>query len=317
MIMRIRAKGGGGVFCLLGISHYVSPSTSRRASVLVRHTPLTVGHYNGKEAENVLYEDNHLLCVYKPAGVLSQGGMRNNDNDNALDVFKQFLKKKYEKPGNAFLGLTHRLDRRASGLLVFGKNSKASSRLSKSFSDREVLKRYICVVGGSMKRRGKCSNWLVPGSGVGGKTEIFPEHARLHGRKVWAHLEYFPLCIVGNPITGETATIVDITLGTGRKHQIRAQLSHIGYPILGDVKYGSTLRIPGLALHNYQLVVPSVTKCGNKGVGSSYVFVCDIPQTWNVFLKKYCRILAQAERFDGATVQELLNKHLSSCSNST
>ena len=195
----------------------------------------------------ILHEDNHVLAVNKPPGLLVQGD-RSGD-ESALDVMKAFLKERDAKPGNVFLGLPHRLDRPTSGVLALAKTSKALSRLTASFRDRKVAKIYWAVVAAPPpEEEGELTDWLrkdaktntsrrVPEGAPGAK------EARLRYRLLRASDRYF---------------LLEVILLTGRHHQIRAQLSGIGCPIKGDLKYGSRRSDPGggIHLHARRLTLP-------------------------------------------------------------
>lgn len=181
----------------------------------------------------VLFEDNHLIAVFKPAGILVQGD--SSGDETLMDGVKKYLKTKYEKKGNVFLGLVHRLDRNVSGIVVFAKTSKGASRLSEEWRNREVRKIYHA--------------WVTPvprlGSGV--LTHYLSKNSEnnythVHDDEVpgsdRAELSYR---VESNE---EEMALLEITLGTGRSHQIRAQLAHIGSPIIGDIKYGSKWKLP-------------------------------------------------------------------------
>jgi len=172
----------------------------------------------------VLYEDNHLIAVFKPAGILVQG---DETGDKCLmDEVKEYLKKKYNKPGNVFLGLLHRLDRPVSGVILFAKTSKGASRLSEQIRNHKVQKIYHALVEGKIKnKQGTLINYLKKDEKKN-FVEVFdvPTDGALK-----AELDYE---VVDN-------NLLKINLKTGRPHQIRAQLSHIGHPIVGDIKYGS------------------------------------------------------------------------------
>lgn len=191
---------------------------------------------------DVLFVDNHLLVVNKPAGVLVQAD-RTGDLD-LLTMGKAYLKDRFDKPGNVFLGLVHRLDRPASGVMVFARTSKAAARLSEQFRQRTVEKRYVAMVEGILEggdiERGRIvsDDASVRLSGVTGEGKA----AELQWRSI---------------ATESERTLVDIQLKTGRKHQIRVQLAELGHPILGDFRYGATQELDGknLALHCYRLGV--------------------------------------------------------------
>ena len=198
---------------------------------------------------NVLYEDNHIIIVVKPYNILSQG---DNTNDlSMVDLIKDYIKKKYNKPGNVYLGLVHRLDRPVSGIMVFARTSKAAGRLSSSFSNHEVVKKYLAIVHGRVY-----DDTLVDyiERGNDGKSFVSPK-----GKK--AILEY--KCLSYNK--ENDCSLVDITLKTGRHHQIRVQFSSRGHYLLGDQKYGVEDR-EQICLFSYYLefvhpVTKEVLKC--------------------------------------------------------
>jgi 23S rRNA pseudouridine1911/1915/1917 synthase len=204
----------------------------------------------------VVYEDNHIIVVFKPANILSQA-----DDSNDLDmmmIIKDYLKDKYQKPGNVFLGLVHRLDRRVSGLMVYAKTSKAASRLSDVIRKRDIDKEYLAIVTGKTPLKGSLTDYLV-------KTKVNKDYKALivdkntNGSKE-AVLEYEVLKYVR--INGEDASILRIILNTGRYNQIRAQLTNFGHPIINDYKYnyrGENI-LDELALVSYKLSFPHPTK---------------------------------------------------------
>lgn len=186
---------------------------------------------------HVLYEDNHLIAVYKPAGILVQG---DKSGDLCLmDEVKEYLKNKYNKPGNVFLGLIHRLDRNVQGIVLFAKTSKGASRLSEQWREHSVEKIYHAVVVGKPKNNnGKLVHWLVKDDNKN-KTTVY-DH-QVSGSQV---VELFYEVIKSN----DKFSLLKIKLGTGRSHQIRSQLAFIGHPIVGDVKYGSKDVLPESAI---------------------------------------------------------------------
>lgn len=175
----------------------------------------------------IVYEDNHLLIVNKPAGLLVQG---DQTGDVTLgDLAKAYIKEKYEKPGEVFLGIPHRLDRPVSGLVVLARTSKALERMTKIFRLREIQKTYWAIV----KRRpkdveGKLTHWLQKDSSKN-KTKAF-DRAMEHAQK--AELRYRTLGKLNDH------WLLEIEPITGRPHQIRVQLATMGCPIRGDLKYG-------------------------------------------------------------------------------
>jgi 23S rRNA pseudouridine1911/1915/1917 synthase len=178
--------------------------------------------------DEILYEDNHLLAVHKRAGVLVQGDVT---GDVALfQMAQDYLRRTYQKPGNVYLGLVHRIDRPVAGVVLFAKTSKAASRLSKMFHDKEVTKTYLAVV----ERRpradsGSLRHYLTKDS-RDNVVEAFD--APGEGRKA-AELRYELLT------EARGLFLLRVNPLTGRPHQIRAQLSAMGCPILGDSKYGA------------------------------------------------------------------------------
>jgi len=175
----------------------------------------------------ILFEDNHLIIVNKNPGDLSQGDIT---GDHTLgDKVKTYLKKKYNKKGNVYLGIAHRLDRPTSGVIIFTKTSKALSRLNESFKKNEIKKTYWTIVksiGG--KSSGKLVDYLIKNkkqnkSYVTNSSNKESKKAILNYKKI---------------LDLEKYSLLSINLETGRHHQIRTQLANIGYPIKGDLKYG-------------------------------------------------------------------------------
>lgn len=197
----------------------------------------------------VLYEDNHLLGLYKPAGLLVQGD-RSGD-PSLLDLGKRWLKERYDKPGNVFLGLVHRLDRPVAGVVLFARTSKAAARLSARFRDRAVDKEYLAVVHGEAAAAdGELTHHLVRD---GGSSRVTTSGAA--GAKV-ARLRL--RCLA----RGSGRSLVAVSLLTGRRHQIRVQLAAIGHPILGDLRYGAPAPLPNrqIALLAHRLAVAHPTR---------------------------------------------------------
>lgn len=184
----------------------------------------------------VLYEDNHLIAVFKPAGILVQEDK--TGDPSLLDQVKYYLKNKYHKPGKVFLGLMHRLDRPVSGVILFAKTSKGAARLSEQFREHTVEKIYhALVVGKPRKEKEQLVHYIEKNEKIN-KVAIGEQP---FGDSLRAELSYEIVKTNGK------YSILKIILGTGRSHQIRAQLAAIGCPIVGDVKYGAPA-VPGTLL---------------------------------------------------------------------
>lgn len=184
-----------------------------------------------KLSSEIVYEDNHLLIVDKPAGILSQGD--NTGDESILDIYKMYIKKEYNKPGNVYLGLAHRIDRPVSGLLVMAKTSKSLERMTKMFSEKSVKKTYWAMTKKPLpSEAGTLSNWLIKDP-IKNTTRV--QQSGKKGAKL-STLDYLLLSRIGDYY------LVEITPHTGRSHQIRAQLAHVGCPIVGDTKYKYPIR---------------------------------------------------------------------------
>lgn len=173
---------------------------------------------------NILYEDNHLIVVVKPYNVLSQSD--NTKDIDMLTIIKNYIKEKYNKPGNVYLGLVHRLDRPTGGIMVFAKTSKAASRLSKQIKDNKFTKKYLAVVHGILeKKENTLVNYLKKDENNNSliTNEKEGKYAKLHYKVLKENKDY---------------SVLDILLETGRHHQIRVQLKNIGHPLYGDQRYG-------------------------------------------------------------------------------
>lgn len=187
---------------------------------------------------DVVYEDNHLLVINKPAGILVQG---DSTHDKPLvDYGKEYIKKKYNKPGEVFLGVIHRLDRPVSGLVVFARTSKALERMNKIFHDRKVQKTYWAITKQKTRpEKGKLVDWLIkdPAKNV---SKVCSEDTQGAKR---AELSYRYLGTLNRH------HLIEVTPKTGRPHQIRVQLSAAGCPIRGDIKYGFKQPNPDASIH--------------------------------------------------------------------
>ena len=181
---------------------------------------------------NILYEDNHLLVVEKPANVLVQA---DNTNDmDMLTMLKVYLKEKYNKPGNVYLGLVHRLDRPVSGIMVFAKTSKAASRLSEQIRNKTFKKTYFAVVLGKIKKSGVFVDKL--------EKDLTKNIVRVSDSGKYSELSYKLLDYK------DGLSLVLIDLKTGRPHQIRVQFASRGFPLYGDQKYGGDMVKDQIAL---------------------------------------------------------------------
>lgn len=189
---------------------------------------------------NVLYEDNHIIIINKAAGEIVQG---DKTGDKSLcDTMKQYIKEKYAKPGNVFIGLPHRLDRPVSGVVVFAKTSKALERLNGMFRDGNVKKIYWAITKGKpLKAEGEISSWILRNEKMN-KSFSYPKEVK--GSK-HALLSYTLKA------ASQNYNLIEVELKTGRHHQIRCQLASIGCPIKGDLKYGAQRSNPdgSISLH--------------------------------------------------------------------
>jgi len=221
----------------------------------------------------ILYEDNHLIAVFKPAGVLTQGD-RTKDV-NLMDEVKKYLKEKYQKPGNVFLGLLHRLDRPASGIILFAKTSKGASRLSEQFRNHQIEKTYHAIVLGKPKQNSGVLIDYIEKDKKKKKAEIKKEGkpAKLFYEVISSNDKY---------------SLLKIKIETGRFHQIRAQLSSAGYPILGDVKYGAPFPLldKSIALCATSLSFQTAATKEKKEIS------IPIPAEW----KRYVKIINQNQK---------------------
>lgn len=176
---------------------------------------------------SVIYEDNHILVVNKAAGLLVQGDQ--TGDESLVDIAKRYIKDKYQKPGNVFLGLVHRLDRPTTGVIVLARTSKALTRLNQQFKDRLTKKVYRAVVSGSPEPKARLEHFLKKNSSQNKsfhypKNTLNTKHAILRYRYIEQLRSYH---------------VLEIELETGRHHQIRVQLAAVGLHIKGDLKYGA------------------------------------------------------------------------------
>lgn len=220
----------------------------------------------------VLYEDNHIIVVYKESGEIVQG---DKTGDKPLsETIKAWIKEKYAKPGNVFLGVVHRLDRPVSGLVVFAKTSKALSRLNDMFRKGEVKKTYWAMVQTPpAEPEGTLTNWLVRNEKQN-KSYAY-DHEVPNGKK--AILKYKT---VGRT---EHYTLLEVNLLTGRHHQIRCQLSAIGCPIKGDLKYGARRSNPDGSISLLSRTVEFIHPVSKENI--SVVSPLPAEKVWDNFRK--------------------------------
>jgi 23S rRNA pseudouridine1911/1915/1917 synthase len=214
---------------------------------------------------HILFEDNHLLAVAKPAGLATVGV---SDKERSLFfIAKDYIKRRYNKPGNVYLGVMSRLDAPVTGIVLLARTSKAAARLTEQFRSHLVEKVYWAIVEGTLDPDAGCFIDYLGKDEPHRRMRIVG--AGLPGAKL-AKLTYRKL----SNIQGQS--LVEITLKTGRKHQIRLQFAHHGHPVLGDRKYGGREDFPsGIALHARRLTVVHPVK------GRQIVFEAPLPDAWH------------------------------------
>ena len=217
----------------------------------------------------IVYEDNHILIVNKPAGILSQKD--SSGKDSMIEILKSYIKEKYEKPGEVFIGPVHRLDRPVSGLMVYAKTSKAARRLHNEIINDKMDKYYTALVEKEFavdNEWHKLENFLTR---INDKT-IIDKKLNSHSKK--SELYYTALESV------QGYSLILIKLITGRKHQIRAQFSALDAPIVGDEKYGSRN-----SLNNSICLHSTVLSFNHPTLKNRMIFVSDIPLIFTKFIK--------------------------------
>ena len=217
--------------------------------------------------DRIIFIDNHLIAVIKPAGLLTQPD-RNTD-ESLIDQTRQWLKEKYNKPNNIFLGLVHRLDRNVSGVVLFARTSKAASRLSKQFREGTPKKHYRAIVLGKLKEEHTTLvHYLRKEKSL--RATVFPRETPTAKR---SELSYEVI----NSL--ENKSLLEVSLSTGRFHQIRAQMAFIGHPIIGDVKYGAPEPLPNqeIALYAHKLVFSHPVS------NEEITLTAPEPKTWEQF----------------------------------
>ena len=217
--------------------------------------------------DRIIFIDNHLIAVTKPAGLLTQPD-RNTD-ESLINQTRQWIKEKYYKPNNIFLGLVHRLDRNVSGVVLFARTSKAASRLSKQFREGAPKKHYRAIVLGKLKEEHTTLvHYLRKEKSL--RATVFPRETPTAKR---SELSYEVI----NSL--ENKSLLEVSLSTGRFHQIRAQMAFIGHPIIGDVKYGAPepLLNQEIALYAHKLVFSHPVS------NEEITLTAPEPKTWEQF----------------------------------
>lgn len=215
----------------------------------------------GRVMINILYEDNHVLCVVKPANLPVQAD--NTKDEDLLTLVKQYLKEKYNKPGNVYLGLVHRLDRPVGGAMILAKTSKAASRLSESIRVRDIDKVYYAILDGVPKKQ---SDTLVDYLTKDTKTNMVSVTNAKVGKKSILHYQVLA--------TKNGHTLVEIHLETGRPHQIRVQFASRNLPLVGDQRYNKSAKKVQIALWAVSLTFPHPTTKDKITIHS------DPPEIW-------------------------------------
>lgn len=185
----------------------------------------------------IVYEDNHIIVVVKPCNIPVQAD-KSGDLD-LLSLVKQYIKEKYNKPGEVYLGLLHRLDRMVGGLIVFAKTSKAASRISENIRNREFKKKYLCIVNGILNGSGVLKDYLIKNERLNMSSVV--DKCVKDSKE--AILEYR---VINNfKYNDKDYSLVEVDLKTGRHHQIRVQMANLGFPLYGDIKYGQKINKVG------------------------------------------------------------------------
>lgn len=209
---------------------------------------------------DILYEDNQIIVVKKPFNIPTQPD--SSEDKSLLDMVKEYIKEKYNKPGNVFLGMVHRLDRPTGGIIVFARTSKSAERLTEDFKNHNIEKRYLAVLSGVPKDKvGHLENYLKKDEKTNTvKLATFSEEGSKLAVLDYKVLEY-----------NEKYSLVDIYLETGRSHQIRVQMSANKTPVFADFKYGKGVKDVNLALYAYKL------KFSHPTTKKTMTFICEPP----------------------------------------
>lgn len=194
----------------------------------------------------ILFEDNHIIVVEKKPNIPSQAD-KTNDNDLLTEV-KKYIKEKYHKPGNVYIGLVHRLDRPVGGIMVFAKTSKAASRLSNQIREKVFKKKYLAVVDGKIiPEQGSLEDYLYKEERTNTSRVVKKEKKNAKLAKLDYKVKKY------NKV--KDLSLLEIDLHTGRHHQIRVQLANFGHSIFGDQKYGTRGKGKQIALWAYELTI--------------------------------------------------------------
>jgi len=226
----------------------------------------------------VLYEDNHIIAVYKPAGVLTQGDR--TGEVSLYDMVKDYLKEKYKKPGNVFLGLVHRLDKPVSGIVLFGKTSKGASRLSEQFRNHTIQKTYYGIVVGKpkesrgvLKEKVNKISFFAEGFTKKSDEELLAEIKKATKTRT-AELEYEVIK------SSNKYSLLKILPKTGRFHQIRIQMAEMGCPILGDAKYSNQKPLPDKSIGLCATAINFKPAVGVKPINLEI----PLPESWKAYI---------------------------------
>ena len=205
----------------------------------------------------ILFEDNHVLVAIKPPRLLTQGD--STGDGDLLSLLKNYIREKYDKPGEAFLGLVHRMDRPVGGLLVFARTSKAAARFAMQLKEGALNREYVLVCQGETPDRFVLKDYLVKDPQTN-MVSVLPLHLRLQGKEAVLH---------GQTVAhSEEKSLVAVKLQTGRAHQIRTQMAHFGHPLLGDARYNSSGATGLIALWGMRL------SFNHPITGKAMVFIC-------------------------------------------
>lgn len=230
------------------------------------------------QSDEILFEDNHLLVVNKRAGLVTQGAAAGQPS--LFELAKDYIRRKYNKPGNVYLGIVSRLDAKTTGVIVMARTSKAAARLTQQFRDRETRKIYWAIVtvndsGESIAECGQMESWMFKDDAAMRMRCVKSNRVESGNVPSDAKVARLSWNVMAK---NSDRRLLEIELQTGRKHQIRCQLSEAGFPIVGDEKYGSNVRFVanGIALHSKSVEITHPTR---KIV---LQFEADVPDCWKI-----------------------------------